>query len=94
MNWIKRAIRNWLNSDELQKSRAYTDVASPEQPDPSNFNLSVMPAMNGKVIQIRTYQPQTRGPDWRTEYYLVPEGERLTDAVTVLLMAKNLEKAQ
>jgi hypothetical protein len=52
-----------------------------------------MAAMNGKVIEIRTYQPQNRGPDWKTEYYVVPDGERLTDAVTILLMAKNLEKA-
>ena len=61
--------------------------------EPHNFNLSIMNAMNGKVIQIRSYQPQSRGPDWKTEYYIVPEGERLTDAVSVLLMAKNLEKA-
>jgi hypothetical protein len=49
--------------------------------------------MNGKVIQIRTFQPQNRGPDWKTEYYIVPDGEKLTDAVAVLLMAKNLETA-
>jgi hypothetical protein len=71
-------------------------LAAPEvsSEEPNNFNLTVMNAINGKVIQIRTYHPQQRGPDWKTEYYVVPEGERLTDAVTILLMAKNLEKAQ
>jgi hypothetical protein len=93
MNWLKRKIRNWLDSDKLQTSRGYAEVAQPEQPDSNNFSLSIMPAMNGKVIQIRTYQFQSRGPDWKTEYYVVPDGERLTDAVTILLMAKNLEKA-
>jgi hypothetical protein len=90
MNWIKRAIRNWLHSDKLEANQT---IAGPEPADTNNFNMTILSAMNGKIIQIRTYQPQRVGPDWKTEYYLVPEGERLTDAVTVLLMAKNLEKA-
>ena len=90
MNWLKRKIRNWLNSESDCKLAAATVDSGP---DPSNFNLTIMTAMNGKVLQIRTYQPQSRGPDWKTEYYVVPDGERLTDAVTILLMAKNLEKA-
>lgn len=89
MSWLKRAIRNWLESDRLK----YAEVSAPGQPDPSNFTLTIKAAMNGKFIEIRSYQPQRHGPDWMTEYYLVPDGERLTDAVTVLLMAKNLEKA-
>lgn len=90
MNWLKRKIRNWLNSEQDYKISAATVDSGP---DPSNFNLTIMPAMNGKVIQIRTFQPQRNGPDWKTEYYIVPDGEKLTDAVAVLLMAKNLETA-
>ena len=93
MSWLRRKVYNWLmavGKDEVSR------LSSPEvsSEEPNNFNMTIMNAMNGKVIQIRTYQPQTRGPDWRTEYYIVPEGERLSDAVSILLMAKNLEKAQ
>lgn len=90
MSWLKRKLRKWIFEEEKGISIPEAITASDE---PHNFHLSVMNAMNGKVIQIRSYQPQSRGPDWKTEYYIVPEGERLTDAVSVLLMAKNLEKA-
>lgn len=91
MKWLKRAVRNWLRDDEIE-------IASPplvarDDPSTEPFSLSVSNALNGKVIQIRTYQPQARGPDWKHEYYIVPEGENLTEAVAILLMAKNLEKA-
>jgi len=90
MNWIKRAIWNWLNS-----TREEVSIAVPVRTDEATeqFTLSVMNAINGKVIQIRTYQPNPRGSDWKHEYYIVPEGDKLTDAVAILLMAKNLEKA-
>ena len=91
MKWLKRAIRNWLNDDGVALRTASQPVAIDEDNQP--FTLSVSNALNGKVIQIRTYQPNNRGSDWKHEFYIVPEGEKLTDAVAILLMAKNLEKA-
>ena len=92
MEWLRRRLYNWL----MEVNKQSVAISAPEVAveEPNNFNLTVMNAMNGKVIQIRTYKPQQRGPDWTTEYYIVPDGERLTDAVSVLLIAKNLEKAQ
>lgn len=90
MNWLRRKLYNWLMEVGKAPALASADVHSEE---PANFNMTVMNAMNGKLVQIRTYQPQRNGPDWKTEYYLVPDGERLTDAVSMLLIAKNLEKA-
>lgn len=92
MKWLKRAVRNWLREDEISVGMS-RPVISPDDPNNEPFSLSVSNALNGKVIQIRTYQPQARGPDWRHEFYIVPEGENLTEAVAILLMAKNLEKA-
>ena len=89
MEWLRRKIYNWVL--QVGKGQALT-APEVETSEPNNFNMTVMNAMNGKVIQIRTYQPQTRGPDWKTEYYIVPEGERLSDAVSVLLIAKNVER--
>jgi hypothetical protein len=94
MNWLKYKIRNWLNSTEDRIAKSNSTVHPVEVADPNDFSLNIMNALNGKVIHIRSYQPNRHGPDWKSEYYLVPEGERLSDAVTVLLMAKNLEKTQ
>lgn len=91
MSWLKRRLRKWIFEEE--KGIAIPEPMVTSDAQDLAFNLSILNAMNGKVIQIRSYQPQSRGPDWKNEYYIVPEGERLTDAVSVLLMAKNLEKA-
>ncbi len=91
MNWLRKRIANWLNKPcTLEAPLPSVD----NNPNPGDFNLSVMQAMNGKVIQIRTYAPHAGpGPDWRAELYIVSEGEKLTDALAMLMIAKNLEKA-
>ena len=66
MSWLKRKLRKWIFEEEKGISIAEPMTASDE---PHNFNLSIMNAMNGKVIQLRSYQPQSRGPDWKNEYY-------------------------
>ena len=55
-----------------------------------DFRIAVQNAMNGKVLEISTYKPNQRGPDWTTEFYVVPEGENLKDALTMLLLLKGL----
>lgn len=92
MKWLKRIIINWAHQ-QMNDSKGIGIVEPATASDPSDFSMNIMSAMNGKIIHVRSYQPQRHGPDWKSEYYLVAEGERLSDAVTVVLMAKNLEKA-
>ncbi len=95
MNWLRKRIVNWLNKSSLTcTADAPLQAVVDNNPNPGDFNLSVMQAMNGKVIQIRSYNPHPGpGSDWRTELYIVAEGEKLTDALAMLMIAKNLEKA-
>ena len=50
--------------------------------------------MNGKVIEIRTYNPKPHSPDpdWDFEHFIVPESESLSDKVANLAVMKGLEK--
>lgn len=93
MRWLKRAVRDWLLDSYAEQPVLNRDVV--QSPDnPGDFNMTFLNAINGKVIQIRTYAPHKNpGPDWKTEYFIVPEGEKVTDALTLLMIAKNLEKA-
>lgn len=94
MNWLKKRIVSWLNSSPSPLADALVSSREVEVATPGDFNMSFFQAMNGKVIQIRTYAPHKNpGPDWKTEYYIVPDGERITDALAVLMIAKNLDKA-
>ena len=89
---IKRWLRAWL-MDEGVTLRGANDVAPPLQhtePQSGNFNISVAQAVNGRVLEMRTYKPQPRGSDWVHEYYVVPEGQSLTEALTMLLVLKGL----
>lgn len=93
MNWLRKRIVNWLNRPEEVAAQMLSSGNVCSEATPGDFNMSFFQAMNGKVIQIRTYHPHKNpGPDWKTEYYIVPDGERITDALTVLMIAKNLEK--
>ena len=86
---IKRWIRNWLMDDGVKlSSRAIEADGQPDQ-----TGISISNAINGKVLTLRTYQPSKNHnrSDWVTELYLVPEGESLTEALTMLLMMRGVK---
>jgi hypothetical protein len=87
---IKRWIRDWLGSDRLEVART-ADTADIRPED--QVTISINNAMNGRVLSIRTYQPSRNNnrSDWINELYVVPEGDSLTDAVSILLLAKGLK---
>ena len=86
---IKQWIRNWLNDDGglLKGARVMEVDSSPSD----QTGISISNAINGKVLTLRTYQPKNNRSDWLTELYIVPEGESLTEAITILLLAKGLK---
>jgi hypothetical protein len=56
--------------------------------------ISLYNAINGKVIEVATYdpKPQSSDPDWEYEFYIVPEGESLSAAVSTVMTMKSLIK--
>lgn len=87
---IKSWIRDWLHDDRPQLVRTADAVeVRPED----QVNIAINNAMNGRVLTIRTYQPSNNHnrSDWLNELYVVPEGESLTEAVSILLLTKGLK---
>lgn len=90
---IKRWIRNWLMDDGLKLRGADVAESSTE-----GTGISISNAINGKVLTLRTYQPNRKSngmhvqSDWVTEYYVIKEGESLTEALTMLLIMRGFEK--
>lgn len=101
MNWIKRKFAEWSREawEDAQKETRATLVGantlverdSPEHPPKMRF--AVREALNGRFIEISTYMPQQRGHDWVTEYYLVPEGKKVSEALTLLMLMKGADDA-
>lgn len=92
---IKQWIRNWLMGDGVKLSSRSVEVdGQPEQ----GAQISISNAINGKVLTLRTYQPNRTSngrhvqSDWVTEHYVIKDGESLTEALTMLLVMKGLEK--
>jgi hypothetical protein len=86
---IKQWIRNWLNSDKEKLSRVET-----AEPTVDSTSISINNAINGKVLTLRTYQPSKNNlrSDWVTEHYVIKEGESLTEALTMLLIMRGIDK--
>jgi hypothetical protein len=55
MNWLKRKLRNWVNSDECMKAQAISSGNSPRQIESTGFNLRVYKASGGTVIETSIY---------------------------------------
>lgn len=58
----------------------------------SKVRIELFKAINGKVIQVSSYvsQPHSSDTDWESEFYIVPEGESLHEAVAVVMTMKSL----
>ena len=89
---IKRWIRNWLNSDGIALGRAETNLV--EDSHEHGAQIYINEAINGRVLTIRTYKPNNPqyANNWISELYVLKDGESLTEALTMLLTLKGIEK--
>ena len=90
-NWMKRKLRQWVFENEANKL-GRSEVSTDESVQSGDFRIAVKRAINGKVLEISTYNPNPRGCSWTTDLFVVPQDESLKDALTMLLLLKGLEK--
>lgn len=68
------------------------DVAHDTTP---RIRIGVIQAMNGRILEVATATP-IPGPhshyDWKTEMYVVPEEQKLSEAIALVMLMKGLEK--
>ena len=89
---IKRWIRNWLMNEDIKLGRSETNLV--EDSHEHGAQIYINEAINGRVLTIRTYRPNNPqyGNNWVSELYVLKDGESLTEALTMLLMMKGIEK--
>ena len=92
---IKSWIRDWLLNENATLSTKMSRAEVESSPE-HGVQISITSAINGKVLTLRSYQPNRRNntpqvqSDWLSEYYVLKDGESLTEALTMLLIAKGL----
>lgn len=66
------------------------DVAHSTTP---RIRVGVIDAMNGRILEVATSTHTNHGHyDWKTEMYVVPEGQKLSEAMSLIMLMKGLEK--
>lgn len=98
-----REVRRRKAAREAQKSQGITlgwdgDNVRPRVDSTNSVNttgarthLSVINAINGRVIEIGNYAPNPHGPDWSYEHYIIADGEPLEPAMATILLMKGMK---
>ena len=104
LNWLGSGYFKVVTPPEANKyetvSVSLVDGAQPKAPPMggalrnaggSQTSISIIPALNGRVIEIGNYRQNMHGPDWTYEHYVVPEGENLETAMSAILLIKGIK---
>lgn len=83
-------VRWALREGEVHASKPLASVDSMSSNSIPNVRIGILKAMNGRVLEVSTYKPNPHGPDWSSEMFIVPEGQNLSEALTMLLALKGL----
>ena len=101
LNWLGSGYFKVVTPPEVSKYETVTlcDGSQPRTPPlggalrnagGSQTSISIIPALNGRVIEIGNYRQNMHGPDWTYEHYVVPEGENLEAAMSAILLIKGV----
>lgn len=97
MNWFKRKFARWSKEawEEERKENTVSlggALTVAHNDPPPKMRFAIREALNGKFIEVGTYTQQ-RGADWVIEYYLVPEGKKVSEALAMLMLIKGADDA-
>lgn len=98
-SWVEQKRRKVETLEEAKLGVSLGAVVTPLQDVDHNtipkIRVGVIEAMNGKILEIATAQMHS-GPhqhyDWKTEMYVMPEGQKLSEAISTVMLMKGLEK--
>jgi hypothetical protein len=86
--WLYRKIRNAQLRDAPEIATSLE-----RDTDPPNMRFAIRKAINGKVIEISSSKvTPNRGHEWTTEYYIVPEDKKVSEALTMLMLLKGADE--
>ena len=90
---FKQWLRNWLLESTqpglVSRDAELSDrVSGNGQP---SYRLTLVKAVNGRLLEVGMYKPNPHGPDWKYELFIIDANERVSDAVAKVLAIKALE---
>ncbi len=80
------------------KSQLGTATAGPYEneagsdPQKPHARFGVLQVMNGRVLEVCTYNRNPHGPDWTTTYWILNGEQPLAEQLAVVMTMKGMEK--
>lgn len=59
------------------------------------MRIGFIDAMNGRILEVATQVPHPSAMghyDWKTEMYVVPEDQKLSEAISTVMLMKGLDR--
>lgn len=89
MNWLRRALRNWLQQEEPIQLRETVVAASRDTPRQEGLNFSLYKAVGGHVLECRVYNAKTDRHDGTL--YMIHEDEDFAKQVAQAIMLEQIK---
>lgn len=89
----KKRLAEVEKSDGVALSMAVPqDVSHSTTPQ---MRIGFIDAMNGRILEVATQVPHpgmANHYDWKTEMYVVPEDQKLSEAISTVMLMKGLDR--
>jgi hypothetical protein len=94
----RKKIPNEVGKESSYGTSYETQTAVLKSTDHSTtpqMRIGFIDALNGRILEVSTQVPHpgvSNHYDWKTEMYVVPEDQKLSEAIAVVMLMKGLEK--
>lgn len=102
---MRNFIRRWLGLPPIENQEKADGVIAAAAVHPmaglgpltdrsqnEHIRIAVLPASNGKIIEVGKFKPNPRGPDWMFEHHIVPPEKNLVEVITQVLVINALDQ--
>lgn len=89
MNWLRRAVRNWLMQEEPVIAQRETVVSGRDAPRQDGLNFCLYRAVGGHVLECRVYNAKTDRHDGTL--YMIHDDQDFATQVAQAIMLEQMK---
>jgi hypothetical protein len=93
--WVENKRKVGARPEEISYETQTAVLKSTDHSTTPQMRIGFIDALNGRILEVSTQIPHpgmSNHYDWKTEMYVVPEDQKLSEAIAVVMLMKGLEK--
>ena len=95
-SWVEQKKRKVGTKPEEPSYETQTAILkSADHNTTPQMRVGFIDAMNGRILEVSTQIPHpgvANHYDWKTEMYVVPEDQKLSEAISTVMLMKGLDR--